>query len=64
MESLKKFADRMKAPKVADEFRKWGLEFDVNMQRVKGRTLQPEKILQEKGRSCSYQVDNAEWSFR
>jgi hypothetical protein len=56
----------LSAPAVQAEFKTWDMQFDSEMEKFGGRTLEPEKILQGNNRSCSYSLDNADWgsSFR
>lgn len=60
--SLMGFANRMgTTAKVQEELAKWNLKFSAQLEKIQGRTLRPEKILQGMNKSCTYAVDNADW---
>lgn len=63
VEGLLKLSQRFRnSPKVVEEFKKWDLSIEPNLETISNaRTLPPEMILQGGGRTCSYQVHNADW---
>ncbi len=60
--SLMNFSKRMaETQAVQEELRKWDVQLDTALQKVPGRLLKPEEILQGGGQKCSYPVENADW---
>ena len=50
-----------KCAKVQEELSKWDIRLDTAMQKIQGRSLKPEQIIQANNKKNSYPVDNADW---
>lgn len=61
MTTLMKFSKRMHDTKgITDEFARWKLSLEQNLEEFQARTLAPEQILNGKA-PVSYQLENADW---
>ena len=61
--TLKKFSDRLNNnPQVSEDMKAWNLALGKDLMALRGRILEPEVILGQKGKTASYKVDNADWS--
>ena len=59
---LKKFADRLATtPQINEDMQAWNLALGKDLVELRGRILDPEKIIGAGNSSASYKVDNADW---